>query len=406
MADLVRDLETKLTEFTETVTEQLKAQKENSENAVKDSKKLTDEKIVEMIKDVEKKNTDLLEAVKRNNVSLDVPGNEKKNFNLGRYIKGGLLDNWDGAGFEKECYDATKDQDTNSGGAGGFLIATDFGIDKIIKPAQEAMVMSKLGVTQWNGLTGDLEIPKELNEPVLTWGSDGDEAALQNLTFGLTRMSPRHGSMIVKVSNNLWHQSAGVINDLVSEKMIRGSRLGMDKVAINGINSDSQPLGILNAPGTNTYDVSNARMDTVDVAAMREDIEESNYLQEGGAGFLCRPKVVGGFRRERIAQFSGQTLGMPIINPLMDMTQLEALTGTKFGMTTSVLKPADLTKAVIGQWDQFVIATWGGIRVKRSVEAGDSFAKDQTWFAIFVDIDTLVKQALAFNIASNISTDF
>lgn len=401
--DEVKQLEAKLDDVLETVTDKLKAMKDE----VVDGHKLTDEKIGQAVADMKKANDDYLESVKKNNVSLDMEKKDIDKFSFGRAMKGILNDDWKDGDYEKDVLRQTKAQDTNSGAAGSYLIPVELAKDKIVMPAIENTVMKRAGATFWDGLVGDLDIPEATNRPSLTWASDGSSATLNTVNYALQPMRPKTGNMLTKVSNKLWHQTAGFIEQNIVELMREGVEVGLDNIALNGTGSESQPRGILNVSGTNTLDVSSARMTQDDVGVMIEDVQEQDFLKDGNTALITRPKVLGGLRREKVKQYSTDTGGMPIVVPMMSDTRLSDFTGTQVLTTTNVaIDGSNLTKAVLGEWSKFKIATWAGMRLRRSDVAGDAFADNQTWFVIFVDADSRATHPLAFNIASNVLGSF
>lgn len=400
---IIDDLQTKLDDMVESHKEALKKARE-------EDTALTDQKIADSVKALEQKVEDYMNAVKRNNVSLDGvdEGKDKDRFQFSKAAYAILNgDDWKGAEYELEVIQEThkKAIDTNTGAQGAYLIPVELTIDKIIKPAIANTVMRDLGATFWEGLTSDIEIPEATSRPIMNWAADGVAASPQNIAFALQPLRPKTGNMLTQISNKLLKQQ-NVAERVVRELMMEGVTEGIDKITIVGTGTDSEPLGILNVSGTNTTNISSARMTIDDVAGMIEDIEEQNFLKTGGGSMLTRPKVKGGLRRERVAQYSGDTGGMPIINPMMSDEKLENLTGVKIRTTTNVPDVSNLTKAVVGEWKEFLIGIWGGMRLKASDVAGTAFATNQTWLVIFADVDSRCQRPLAFDIASNVKTDF
>jgi hypothetical protein len=116
--------------------------------------------------------------------------------------------------------------------------------------------------------------------------------------------------------------------------------------------------------------------------------------------------VKNGLLRERVPNYSGQTNGMPQFDPWMSLAKIEEMTGIKIAWSSNVPVASNLTSAVVGKWDEFVIAMWGNIRVKQSDVAGTALAADQTWIAMYANMDCVCRRPLAFDICSNVSTNF
>lgn len=406
----MEQLEEKVTKFLDTYEENLKQLKT-------DNASVTDEKLVAMKTEMTEKMEDYIKQVRVNNVSVPGSADETyhgKGFDFGKFANAVVTGDWGKAEFENEvCNEARKKAvDTNSGNQGGFLIPTELAHDKLIKPAIAQSVMNKLGIQTYNGLTDDLEIPEAENRPILTFGSDGVQATENNVTFGKKLLTPKTGNMLVKLSNKLLKQ-ASVAGGIVETLMREGIQIGMDNIAINGTGSNGQPLGILNNTGFNVAQAlgTNGGRLTVDrVASMIADVEDQDFLLGGKPGILLHPRAKSGLKRERVAQFSGDTSGQPLINPLMTDAVIMETLGANLASTTNIAKniakgsSSTLSKALVGDFSRFAWANWGGISFKSSDVAGTAFASNQTWLVAFVDMDCLLLQPKAFSLISDAET--
>jgi len=399
------EIEEQVKEFIEGFEEKLKTERTTNEE-------LTDKKIDSLKEELKKDTDQLIKDIRKNNISLHgvEETEEYGKFSFAKAAYAITNNAWDEAGYEKEVMDETRKKaiDGNTGGQGGFLIPTELMNDKIIMPALARSVMKKLGVTFWNGLTADVDIPEASSRPTLVFTPEGKEQAAQNITFANKQLRPKEGGMLTQISNKLLLQAPA--EKIVRELMMEGIANGTDKVSIDGTGTTSEPLGILNTAGTLTKDISNVRMKIDDVAEMISKIEEEDFLQNGGGGFLSRPVVKSGLKREQVAQFSGDLEGMPILNPWMSDQALSDILGLTISSTTNIgfsdAPTNTRCQAVVGDWPDMIIGTWGGARLKSSDQAGTAFASNQTWLVIFVDMDIVVRHPKAFNIASNIKTDF
>jgi HK97 family phage major capsid protein len=409
MPDKVKEYEERLTEFIGTWKEKQLAMKEEIATENKQSVEEVQNRITEIEAALKAEINDRIMKIRVNNISL--PGldddKDKDRFSFSKAAFAVGQKDFKNASFEEDIFRQTREKavDSNTGTSGGYLIPVELAMDKIIMPAIANTVMRGLGADFMEGLTSDIDIPEASSRPILNWGPEGAEATAQNITFALQPLRPKEGNMLVKVSNKLLMQQ-GVAEAKVRMLMQEGATDGIDKITIQGGGTDSEPLGIENASGTNTTAIGSARMTIDQVATMIEDVQEQNYLKRGDAGLLTRPKVLGGLRRQLVKQYSADTAGMPIVVPIMSDQALKDLTGANIWTTTNVSESSNLTKAIIGEWSYFTIGIWGGMRLKASDVAGASFASNQTWFVMFVDVDSRVTQPLAFNIGSNVSTNF
>jgi HK97 family phage major capsid protein len=155
-------------------------------------------------------------------------------------------------------------------------------------------------------------------------------------------------------------------------------------------------------------------------ASMAQAIDVADELVQGGNfGYIMRPEVLGGMRRERIPQFTGQPLGQGApINPmavLMSNEQLEQVLGYKVRTTTqlsaAIAKGTSSTcsKVIFGNWSQFYAGFWRGLEIRVSDVASDAsgnsaMLKDQFYMVAFQEVDCNVGRATAFTILGDAET--
>jgi len=153
---------------------------------------------------------------------------------------------------------------------------------------------------------------------------------------------------------------------------------------------------------------------------MAQAIDVANELVQGGNfGYIMRPEVQGGMRRERVPQFTGQTLGQgQPINPmavLMSNEMLEQVVGYKMRTTTQLAatnskgSSSTVSTVVFGNWKQFYAGFWRGLEIRISDQASDAssnsaFLKDQFYMVAFQEVDSNVGRTTAFTAITDAET--
>lgn len=397
--ELAEKLSNLVTNFDET----LKTEREKNSD-------LTDGRIKALKDDLDKDIKEIKESVRQ----INVPGLEeeakRKKFNVGKAMKAIAQDDFSDAGYEKEVFIASQKADTmntNTGQAGAFHIPAEFARELLIMPSIANTVMKDLGATFLNDLVGDLEIPEVTNRPVLKFNKDGDPALNQVINSGKREMRPNTGNILIKMSNKLLKQTDGFVSTFTTKLMTEGITEGMDKASVIGSGQNNEPLGILLDPAigvTNSGDANGERFTFVLAAALEAEIQDRNFLKNGGGGLLTHPRIVHGMRTERFAQFSGDTAGEPLIMPLTSIARLSEELDKNIRATTNVPNDGsfgtsdDIAKVIVGGFNDYWIGVWGGVDIRRSTEAGASFENNETWLVAFVDMDTHVSQPSAFQI--------
>jgi HK97 family phage major capsid protein len=60
------------------------------------------------------------------------------------------------------------------------------------------------------------------------------------------------------------------------------------------------------------------------------------------------------------------------------------------------------TEIYLGNWQELIVGQWAGISILPSKEAGDAFAKNQTWIRIITDVDIGLRHAESFCLGSGV----
>lgn len=193
---------------------------------------------------------------------------------------------------------------------------------------------------------------------------------------------------------------------------------------MSGTGSDAQPLGILNVTGLTTTPnqaTNGARFRIDKAASMLQALDVADELVDAGEyGFIMRPEVMGGMRRERIPQFTGQPIGqgqpISMANILMSKEELERMIG--YALTTTTQLSSAVTcgtsdtcsEVICGNWQQFYVGFWRELEIRVSDQASDasgnsSFLKDQFFMVAFQEVDSNVGRATAFTKVSDAETN-
>lgn len=395
----------KLTTFMDTTTKGLKELGEKS-----------DREITAIRQEIKDEGQRTYDKVRERNVSVpgsELPDNGKK-FSFARAALAIATRDFSEAPLEKEVFEQSRKRSTATtmtGAAMGYLVPTE-PAREVLQPAMANIAMQSLGVTTYTDLVGELPFPDITSRPTLSWVREAAAASETGVSVGEKVMRPKTGSMLVKLSNKLNYQSQGTAEQIVREKMTEGAALGIDRVSILGSGSSSEPLGIMNVAGIGSAAAlgsAGGRLTIDRVASMMADLEDLDF---NPTGLLTAPRVISGLKRERVQQFTGQGvgLGQPIIQPLMTDEMVAGMLGIKFAKTTQIPKngtkssSSTLAKAILGAWKEFKIGLWGGMSLRSSDVAGNSFVNNELYIVMFVDMDTLCAKPTAFTMISDCET--
>ena len=355
-------------------------------------------------------------AAQANSKLVDLPGvNEGADkFSFLKAFAGIAHGNWEKAGFEKEVFEQTRKRalDTGTGTTGGFIVPNQY-IAEIVELLRAESVVMGMGATVLSGLVGSpVEIPKQTGGATAYWVGENAPITESQQTFGQLDLTPKQVAAMVKMSSRFMNLSDPSGEAMVRRDLAQVIALAIDLAALRGTGSSTQPLGIVNTPGISEVEIdTNGGVFDWDIASQMEGkLEDANALR-GRLGYITHPKIKRLLKRIRIAQYSAQTDGEYIFNPIMSDAQLDAQLGTPIRATTQL--PTNLEKAgsgavcsevIFGNWQELIIGQWGGLEFMASSETSDAFAKNQTWIRVIQEVDVAIRHAESFCLVNDALT--
>lgn len=426
----MKELKGELENFKGTIQESVKelianGKKETSEEVVSLKNQLTQAE--ENIKNMDEK---IKESEKHH-----IPGLkdelEKKNFSWTSFIRAlynkanhnarGHSNPWEEAGaeYEKEIITqhmekVNKDASAGDGSDGGYLVPEEVS-SEIIGLAMDNMPIMDMGVTKLTGLYGNLPVPKLTQRQNSYWVNENEAPTKGTNKFGQVILRPKKAGAFTKQSNRLIYQSRGASDMAIKQALGDSLRLKVHEGLVKGTGSENQPKGIINYSGLSSNDVSmgsnGSRFKIDDASDMELALEVANELNDTGEfGWLMRPEIRSGMKREKVKQYSTQDYedGQPImaINPLINNKQLEDILGYKIRTTSqipleSLGTSSTVSDVIFGNWKLLWVGFWRDLEIKVSDTASDgsggsAFLQDQLYIVGFQEVDCAVMRESAF----------
>lgn len=340
------------------------------------------------------------------NAGISVPGleDEAHKFSFFRAIKAIVTNDWSGAGFEKEVFQASRKKAMAIGSdTMGYFVPNEI-LSGYIEMLRAESVVMKMGATTLTGLQGvPVQIPKQTGGATAYWVGENESITESALTAGQLNLTPKKVGALVKLSNELLKYSNPSVEELVRNDLFITIALAIDYAALRGSGSEHQPRGIANTSGINTVVLGSAgAAPTFDALYdMQYKLQEDNAFR-GKLGYVFHPAVRRVLVKTKIAQFTGDTGGEYIIQPMVSEQALVSWMGFPYAMTTQI--PINLTKGgssdcteiYFGNWADLIIGMWGGVELKASQETSTAFESDQTWIRILQEVDVQVRHAESF----------
>jgi len=342
-----------------------------------------------------------------------VPGleDEKQKFSLFKAIWAIKYNDWSNAGFEKEVFAETrkKAMAMGTGSTGGYIVPTIY-IANIIELLQAKSVVAQMGATILGPLQGSpVQLPRQSGGATAYWVGENSAITASDLSLEQLSLTPKKVGALVKLSNSLIKLSNPSAEALVNRDIARCLALSIDLKALRGTGGSGQPTGVNTQANINTVAIgTNGGSITFDhLIDMEYELALDNAL-EGKLGFIFHPCIRRNLLKKKVPNYSGQTDGSYIVQPATE-TDFKNWVGYPYAMTTQIpinlTKAAgtDLTEVYFGNWEELIIANWGGMEIMASQETSDAFEKDMTWVRILQEVDIAVRHPQSFCLINDAS---
>ena len=350
---------------------------------------------------------DLEERTAPRRVIPRMPGleDEAKSFSLTRAINAIVTGDWSSAGFEREVFDQTKKRtaSTNDDSNLGYFVPNEV-LPGFIELLTAESVVNQMGATVLSNLSGvPVEIPKQTGGATAYWVEENASITDSDLSAGQLALTPKAVAAMVKMSNRLLRLSNPSVEAMVRSDIARVIALAIDLAALRGTGVAGQPIGIANTASINTVAIgTDGGAPTFDhLYDMQYELQYDNAYR-GNLGYIFHPATRRRLVKTKVAQYSTDTGGDYIIQPMTFESSLVSWMGHPYKMTTQI--PVNLTKGsstncteiYFANWSELIIGQWGGLEIMASRETSDAFAKNQTWVRIIQDVDVAVRHPESF----------
>ena len=306
-------------------------------------------------------------AAKREAAAFEIEASEAAAQKLGRASRGITIPN--------EVF--RRDMQTSPDTAGGNLVATELSSD-FISLLKNASVLAQTGSTILTGLSGNISIPRQGSQQTSYWVGEGSNVTESDMTIEQVNMTPRTIGAMTDISRKLLIQSSLDVESLVRSSLASSVALEIDRAALYGLGSSSEPLGLHNVTGIATENVGNNDPCFCDVVNMESDISVGNALT-GSLAYVTRANIAGAMKVKTKDSGSGRFVNEDgVVNgyPLYVSNQIEA---------------GDIW---FGNWSELILGYWSGLDLQVDPYTGG--ASGNVRVRVLQDVDVAVKHPASF----------
>lgn len=342
-----------------------------------------------------------------NSADIGLSDREARSFSFLRAIRAQASPNdraaWEAASFEREVSDATaarmgiardgihvphdvlrRDLTASSATAAGDLIFTDARPGSFIELLRNRLALTTLGIQTLTGLTGPVAIPKQTGSATAYWVAEKGTLTESNPTVGQINMTPKTCGAYTEFSRRLLIQSSMDVETMVRNELTTILGLEIDRVALYGTGSASQPLGLKNVTGINTKDFA-ANQPTYAELVELETLIAADNADIGALSYLTNATIYGGMKTTEKASSTAQFVLEP--------------GGTVGGYPVVRSNQVESNDVWFGVWNQMILGIFGSLTIQVNPYALDTSGGVRV--TAFQDVDVAVRYPEAFARGNN-----
>lgn len=388
-------------------------------------------------------------AALNDGTGIGLTDKEKRKYSYLRALQGQLSKDWTKAGFEREVSVALAKRDkkdtagffipndlpfcpdeehlrawnmmsqqgktqlrapylVGTAAQGGNLVQTQLLYENFIEVLRNQLVTAILGARYLTGLTGNIDIPRQITQTGTYWVAESGAPTEAEATFDKVSLRPKTIGALSKMSRLMLLQATPAIEMLARQDLLAVIALAMDLAALSGSGSGNQPTGIANQAG-----VGSVVGGTNGLALSFDHLIQLKYATkfanapQGAAGFAMNSKSIGYLStlKASTGQYlwdpqGGLTAGSPDRvkgSPYAESQQLRAtLTkGTSSGICSEL---------IYGNWQELFIAMWGVTEIMVNPYDSTGFTTGDVLIRAFQTCDIGVRHGASFAVMSDALT--
>jgi HK97 family phage major capsid protein/HK97 family phage prohead protease len=175
---------------------------------------------------------------------------------------------------------------------GGALHVGGFHGEMFADAFRANTVIGQLGATIMPNQTSDIIIPRKTAVSTMGWVTEVGTAAESTPDFDQLTLKPKRISTYVIVSQQALIQSGLALENLLRDDLVTGAMVEIDRVALRGAGTGSEPTGLINVSGVGTVTggSNGAAITFGHLVDLEAQVAIANALP-GSAGYVLPPKV-------------------------------------------------------------------------------------------------------------------
>lgn len=178
-----------------------------------------------------------------------------------------------------------------TGGSGSALVSTELRGDQFIDVLRNSSQVIEAGATVLNGLTSDVDIPRQTAASTGYWVPESGEPTESAPTYDTVSLSFKTVGATIDITRKQRIQSVVDMENLLKKDLAETLSSALDLGALVGTGQDNQPLGITKMTGVALVELA-ATPTWANIVKLETELGTDNTLH-GRLGYMF-PAAVGG----------------------------------------------------------------------------------------------------------------
>ena len=234
---------------------------------------------------------------------------------------------------------------------GGAFVPTQLVVPPI-EILRNMEVLSQLGSRNMDGLQGNITIPRQDAAATAYAVSEIGALTASGQILGQIALSPKRIGAQQVYSKQFVFQSTPDAESFLRDDLFKVIALKRDYLGLNGQGANSEPLGVMNAPGVSSITFG-ATPTWKQIVLMETDILAQNVV--GELAYVSTPSTRGSLKTVAVALTGATTIGGALNAIWIDdeMNGYEAIASNQIPNN----------QVILGLWSDLISASWNGFDV-------------------------------------------
>ena len=320
-------------------------------------------------------------------------------------------------GYEIEVFNKMFDQmegktaiNATTGAAGGFFLPNEV-MSELIPELEAVSITAQLGVRRIDNLVGHVSWVRSAGGNTAYYVDSEAEATIteSTTTFQALQMRPHALAAAVPLTYQMLRQPSISMEQFVRADLVNKLALKEDWAVLEGASNESEPRGIINTTGINTYSWEAAPVTTAVFSGAAQNISKGlrQMIYELAEDNALAAAVSPGWAMSPSAAFAISNTKDGDGHPLflgMNEAVISNLLGYPLYYSTQIEQSGTTDERIIfGDWNQCINGHWGPIELASSDQTETNFRKLRTTIRAVTEHDVGVLQPTAFCNGTNFS---